>query len=301
MNHRALFALLFAITSLSAADPQSAKQTLVLWPKGAPGSEPKLEPEKDTTKDSDNKIADRRLIRLGNVSDPTITVYPAPKDKAHGGAVLVCPGGAYQILAMDLEGTEVCERLNEMGFTAILLKYRVPRRPGREKHAAPLEDAQRAMSLIRQHAAEWNIDPERIGVLGFSAGGHLAAVLSTGPQERTYEKIDAADTLAFKPDFTVLIYPGYLVAEKDATQLAPEFTISKNSPETFIAMTADDPVRVENALVYASALQKEKVPFELHIYPTGGHGYGLRKTKDPVTTWPDRLEEWFTSRNLNKK
>jgi acetyl esterase/lipase len=301
MNHCVFFALVFTIATLNAAEAPSTKQTLSLWPKGAPGTEPKLEPEKDTTKDSDNKIADRRLIRLGNVSDPTITVYPAPKDKAHGGAVLVCPGGAYHILALDLEGTEVCERLNEMGFTAVLLKYRVPRRPGREKHAAPLEDAQRAMSLIRQHAVEWNIDPQRVGVLGFSAGGHLAAVLSTGPRERTYEKADAADTLNFKPDFTVLIYPGYLVAEKDATQLAPEFTIAKDTPQAFITMTADDPVRVENALVYASALQKEKIPFELHIYPTGGHGYGLRKTQDPVTTWPDRLEQWFTARNLNKK
>jgi acetyl esterase/lipase len=301
MNHCVFFALVFTIATLNAAEAPSTKQTLSLWPTGAPGNEPKLEPEKDTTKDSDNKIADRRLIRLGNVSDPTITVYPAPKDKAHGGAVLVCPGGAYNILALDLEGTEVCERLNEMGFTAILVKYRVPRRPSREKHAAPLEDAQRAMSLIRQHAVEWKIDPQRVGVLGFSAGGHLAAVLSTGPRERTYEKTDAADTLNFKPDFTVLIYPGYLVAEKDQTQLAPEFTIAKDTPQAFIAMTADDPVRVENALVYASALEKEKVPFELHIYPTGGHGYGLRKTQDPVTTWPDRLEAWFTARDLNKK
>jgi acetyl esterase/lipase len=300
MNHRTCLALLLSIATLSAAE-QPAKQTLSLWPKGAPGNEPKLEAEKDTTKDTDNNIADRRLIRLGNVTDPTITLYPAPKEKAHGGAVLVCPGGAYNILALDLEGTEVCERLNEMGFTAVLLKYRVPRRPGREKHAAPLEDAQRAISLIRQHASEWSIDPQRIGVLGFSAGGHLAAVLSAGPQERTYEKIDDADTLSSKPNFTVLIYPGYLTAEKNTTTLAPEFVITKETPQTFIAMTADDPVHVENALVYASALQKEKVPFELHIYPTGGHGYGLRKTKDPVTTWPERLEEWFTSRNLNKK
>ena len=147
------------------------------------------------------------------------------------------------------------------------------------------------MGLIRQHAAKWNIDEKRIGVLGFSAGGHLAAVLSTGPAERTYEKVDEADSLSVRPNFSVLIYPGYLVAETDKTTLAPELTISKDTPQAFIAMTADDPVKVENAMVYAAALQKEKVPFELHIYPTGGHGYGLRKTDDPVTTWPEPFDD----------
>lgn len=289
---------LFSCFSLLAAAPHREHR---LWPGGVPGNEPKLDAERDTTKESDNLIAGRRLIRLGNVSDPTITVYPAPAEKAHGGAVLVCPGGAYYILAMDLEGTEVCEKLNEMGFTAILLKYRVPRRPGIEKHTAPLQDAQRAMSLIRQNATDWKIDPERIGVIGFSAGGHLAAVLSTGPEQRIYPKADESDERSFKPNFTVLIYPGYLVDEKDHSMLAAELVITRDTPQAFITMTADDPVKVENALVYAAALQKEKVPFELHIYPTGGHGYGLRKTEVPVTTWADRLQEWFVSRGLHKK
>ena len=293
--------VVLGLCSLSLVCAAEKRQEIRLWPKGAPGNEPKLEAEKDMTKESDNQIAGRRLIRLGNVSDPTITVYPAPKEKAHGGAILVCPGGAYHILALDLEGTEVCERLNEMGFTAVLLKYRVPRRQGIEKHAAPLQDAQRAMGLIRKHAAEWNIDEKRIGVLGFSAGGHLAAALSTGPQERTYEKIDEADALNARPNFTVLIYPGYLVQENDKTQIARDLVITKESPQAFIAMTADDPVKVENALVYAAELQKHKVPFELHVYPTGGHGYGLRKTDDPVTSWPERLEEWFKARGLTKK
>ena len=252
------------------------------------------------TKESDGKIADRAVIRLGNVSEPTVTFYPAPKEKANGGAVLVCPGGGYHILAMDLEGTEVCERLNEMGYTAVLLKYRVPRRSGIEKHTAPLQDAQRAMGLIRKKASELGIDTNRIGVLGFSAGGHLAAALSTGPQERTYEKMDEADVLNFKPNFTVLIYPGYLMDEKDKTKIASDLIITKETPQAFIAMTADDPVKVENGLVYASELQKVKVPFELHIYPSGGHGYGLRKTKDPVTTWDERLSEWFTARGLTR-
>ena len=293
----ALILVCGAMVNIGAAD----KREIKLWPAGVPGNEPKLEAEKDMTKESENLVGGRRLIRLGNVSEPSLTVYPAPKDKAHGGAVLVCPGGGYHILALDLEGTEVCERLNEMGFTAILLKYRVPRRQGIEKHEAPLQDAQRAMGIIRKHASEWNIDSDRIGVLGFSAGGHLAAVLSTGPQERTYPKVDDSDPLGARPSFTVLIYPGYLVEENDRTKIAPELVITKDTPQAFIAMTADDPVKVENALIYASALQQEKIPFELHIYPTGGHGYGLRKTDAPVTTWPDRLEEWFKSRGLNKK
>jgi acetyl esterase/lipase len=237
---------------------------------------------------------------LGNVADPTITWYPAPAEKASGAAVLVCPGGAYHILALDLEGTEVCERLNTMGVTAVLLKYRVPRRPNREKHAAPLQDAQRAIGLMRQHASEWRIDSNRIGVLGFSAGGHLAAVLSSESEGRTYPKFDSADELSSRPNFTILIYPGYLTGEKEGTVLAPEISITKDSPQAFIAMTADDSVRVENALAYAAALQKEKVPFELHIYPTGGHGYGLRESAEKVKTWPERLEEWFTARKLDK-
>ena len=293
----ALILLCGVLVNVDAAD----KREIKLWPNGAPGNEPKLEAEKDMTKESENLVAGKRLIRLGNVSEPSLTVYPAPKDKAHGGAVLVCPGGGYHILALDLEGTEVCERLNEMGFTAILLKYRVPRRQGVEKHTAPLQDAQRAMGIIRQHASEWNIDQKRIGVLGFSAGGHLAAALSTGPEDRTYPKVDDADSLSARPSFTVLIYPGYLVEEKDTTKIASELVINKDTPQAFIAMSADDPVKVENALVYGSELQKAKVPFELHIYPTGGHGYGLRKTEAPVTTWPDRLEDWFASRGLNKK
>jgi acetyl esterase/lipase len=294
-------AILVAIIAMSTVLAAEVKRTEIpLWPKDIPGPEPTLEAEKDMTKDTDNKIAGRRLIRLGNVSKPTMTVYPAAKEKANGAAVLVCPGGAYHILALDLEGTEVCERLNEMGFTAVLLKYRVPRRPNREKHEAPLQDAQRAIGLIRQHAEEWGVDPKRIGVLGFSAGGHLAAAVSAATGDRAYPKADAADELSSRPNFTVLIYPGYLVTEEDRSVLSPELVITKDTPQTFIAMTADDPVHAENALGYASALQKEKVAYELHIYPTGGHGYGLRKTEQPVTSWPDRLEEWFKSRGISR-
>jgi acetyl esterase/lipase len=295
--HLHLVVLLTAALMNAMAAPLEIK----LWPGKPPGNEPELPPELDTTKDSDNKVAGQRLIRLGNISTPTITVYPAPAEKANGTAVMVCPGGGYTILAWDLEGTEVCERLNVMGITGILLKYRVPKRPNQEKHLAPLQDAQRAMGIIRERAAEWRIDPKRIGVLGFSAGGHLAAVLSNQAAERTYPKIDRVDDLPSRPDFSILIYPAYLAVEKEFVQVSPELTITTNSPQAFITITEDDPVHVEGVLTYAAALKREKVPLELHVYPSGGHGYGLRKTANPVTSWPDLLQEWFSARGLIKK
>ncbi len=256
-----------------------------------------LPAEADLTKPTENLVAGRRVIRLGNVSSPTIEVYRPAAERRNGTAVLVCPGGAYHILALDLEGTEVCEWLNSLGVTGVLLKYRVPRREGLEKHAAPLQDAQRAMGLIREHAGEWGIDPQRVGVLGFSAGGHLAAATSTIPG-RTYPKVDAADDRSSRPDFAVLVYPGYLTVKEEDDRVAPELAINAETPPTFLVMSQDDPVRVENVLGYASALKKAAVPFELHVYPTGGHGYGLRRASDAVTTWPDRAADWMKSRGL---
>jgi len=248
------------------------------------------------TKASDGKVAGTNVIRLGNVSVPTLTLYRPPAGRDTGTAVLVCPGGAYRILAMDLEGTEVCAWLNSLGVTAALLKYRVPLRAEREKHAAPLQDAQRAMSLLRHRAKEFGLNPERLGVLGFSAGGHLAAVLSTGGNTRTYAAIDNVDEKNCRPDFTLLIYPAYLTVKEQGDKLAPELNVTAQTPPAFVAMTQDDPVRVENALYYTLALKQAKVPVELHVYPTGGHGYGLRPTKEVVTTWPARASEWMQAR-----
>ncbi|MBM3847826.1 MAG: alpha/beta hydrolase [Verrucomicrobia bacterium] len=278
--------------SIQAANPPARPPPFRLWPATAPGEKGDIGEEKDLTKESDGLIAGRRLIRLGNVSEPTLTVYPAPAAQRTGSAVLVCPGGAYHILALDLEGTEVCEWLNSMGVTAALLKYRVPRRAEVEKHAPALQDAQRAMSLLRTRAKEWSVDPDRIGVMGFSAGGHLSAALSTATQ-RTYDRLDATDDTSFKPAFASLIYPGYLTVKEANDKVAPELTVSSNTPPTFLLITQDDPVRMENALYYAAGLQRHKVPLELHVYPKGGHGYGLRRTKDPVTTWPDRMADWM--------
>jgi acetyl esterase/lipase len=274
---------------------------LRLWPGAAPGEKGGLPPEKDTTGPKDGLIAGRAVIRTGNVSDPTIAVYRPPADRDTGAAVLVCPGGGYYILAMDLEGTEVCEWLNSIGVTGVLLKYRVPRREGRPYFEAPLQDAERAMGIIRTHASEWGIDPKRVGVLGFSAGGNLAAVLSAATGPRSYPRLDEADDASCHPDFQVLIYPGYLVVDGGGYWINPEVAVTGGTPPTFLAMAQDDPVGVENVFGYALELKKAKVPMELHVYPTGGHGYGLRRTKNYVTTWPDRAADWMRSRGLLAK
>ncbi|HMO65198.1 MAG TPA: alpha/beta hydrolase [Verrucomicrobiota bacterium] len=277
---------------LVLAAPAAEPPVFKLWPGTPPGDRGGLPPEGDTTKDTDNLVAGRRLIRLGHVSEPSVTFFRAPAERANGATVLVCPGGGYHILAWDLEGTEVCEWLNSLGVHAALLKYRVPRRPDRPNHAAALEDAQRALGLLRQRAPELGVATNRLGVLGFSAGGNLAAFLSNTPQ-RTYPHVDAADDLPCRPDFAVLVYPAYLTDKDQDDRVRPELPLSTNTPPTFIAITQDDPVRVETALGYAWGLHREKVPFELHVYPRGGHGYGLRRTDNPATWWADRAGEWM--------
>jgi acetyl esterase/lipase len=285
--------LLQAPTAAFARDKHLVVQ---LWPGQAPGEKGNLGEEKDMTKPTDNKIDGKPVIRLGNVSNPTLTFYKARR-KNTGTTVLVCPGGAYRILALDLEGTEVCEWLNSIGVNAALLKYRVPMREGLEKYTAALQDAQRAMGYLRAHASDLAIDPERVGVLGFSAGGHLAATLCS-TNTRSYARVDNSDALDPKPNFAILIYPAYLTLKDKNDSVAPETAVTTNTPPVFIAMTEDDPVRVETGLFYTLALKQAKVPVELHIYPKGGHGYGLRRTKNLVTTWPDRVKDWMGSRGL---
>jgi acetyl esterase/lipase len=263
-----------------------------LWPHGAPGERGDLGPEKDTTTAKDPLVGGRGLIRLGNVTTPEITLYRPVKEKDTGAAIIVFPGGGYSILAMDLEGSEVCEWLQSIGLTGVLLKYRVPARTGQPKWAAPLQDAQRAVGTVRYHAAEWGIDAKRIGVLGFSAGGHLAAAVSTNVESRTYPPVDEADKLSGRPDFALLIYPAYLM-QGDKT--SPELKITSDTPPTFLVQTEDDGVHVENSLGYYAALKQAKVPVEMHLYASGGHGYGLRPTAMTVTTWPARAEEWLRS------
>ena len=227
----------------------------------------------------------------GNVTNPTLTLFPAPQDKATGAAVMVCPGGGYNILASNLEGTEICEWLNEIGVTAVMLKYRVPS-PAEDRNGPPLQDAQRALGLIRSQAKALGVRADRIGVIGFSAGGHLSANLCAHG-ERTYAAIDSADTVSCRPDFAMLIYPAYLVRPGQDAALAPEITVSHETPPTFVAMTMDDPINVMNALTYGAALAKAKVPSEVHVFPTGGHGYGLRPSKNEVWHWPVLATAWM--------
>jgi len=272
--------------------PAASRLTLPVWPGAAPGVSANPPAEADTTTAKDNLIAGKPLVRLGNVSQPTLTLYPA-KGKNTGAAVVVFPGGGYSILAIDLEGTEVCDWLNAAGVNCVLLKYRVPASGPYPKSAAALQDAQRAMGLVRLHAAEWKIDPQRIGVLGFSAGGHLAAAISTHFEQRLYDSIDAADKLSCRPDFAVVVYPGYLALSEKNFAPNADINPTAQTPPTFIVQAEDDPVHVENAVVYFLALKNAKVPAELHIYAEGGHGYGLRPTALPVTTWPAAVETWM--------
>ncbi len=275
-----------------AWQPAPRHLTLPLWLNGAPGTSPNPAPEVDTTTAKDNLIAGKPLIRLGNVSTPTLTLY-TPRSNNTGAAVVVFPGGGYRILAIDLEGTEVCDWLNSAGIACVLVKYRVPDSGPYPKSSAALQDAQRALGMVRAHAAEWHIDPRRIGVLGFSAGAHLAAALSTHFDRRLYDPIDAADGLSCRPDFAVIVYPGYLaLAEKDFAP-NPDIHVTDQTPPSFIVQAEDDPVHVENAVVYFLALKSAKVPAELHIYAGGGHGYGLRRTALPVTAWPSSVETWL--------
>jgi len=292
-----LVALVFCAPLLHA-DP--TPPVINLWPDTAPGEKGDIGEEKDMTKPTDGKPGGKSVIRLGNVSQPTITVYAPPADKANGTAVVVCPGGGYSILALDLEGTEICEWLNSLGVTGVLLKYRVPKRAGLEKHIAPLQDVQRAIGLVRSRAQEWHLNPARIGVLGFSAGGHLAAAASNNYETRIYPRCDAADDTSCRPDFSILVYPAYLTVKDQGDKIAPELPITAQTPPTFIVMAEDDPIRIENALFYTLALKNAKVPCELHVYPTGGHGYGMRPNGQAVTTWPQRAGEWLGARGLLK-
>jgi len=299
---RAVFiiALAFLTSGLAkAADPNSP-QPLRLWPGTAPGDKADIGPEHDTTKDPNSKNHDD-IIRLGNVSEPTITVFKPAPDKDTGAAVVVCPGGAYNILAMNLEGTEVCDWLNSVGVTGVLLKYRVPARKGLEKHTAALQDAQRALGIVRHNAKDWKIDPHRVGIMGFSAGGHLSAAASNNFESRAYESVDDADKESCRPDFAILIYPAYLAPKEDTTKTSAELKVTRNTPTTFIAMTEDDPVGVEGAFTYMLALKKAKVPGEIHVFAKGGHGYGLRPSPNPISHWPTLAAEWLTHEGLLKK
>lgn len=224
-----------------------------------------------------------------------MTVY-SPNGTNTGVAVVVFPGGGYQCLAMDLEGTEICDWLTSRGITAVLLKYRVPvNRVGPYGESPPaLEDAQRTVGLVRFHAAEWHIDSHKIGVIGFSAGGHMVAATSTHYAKRSYRAVDAADKASCRPDFAIACYPGHLWNDDEGFKLNPNVPVTTNTPPTFLLMAEDDHVdRVEQSLVYYIGLKQAGVPVEMHLYAQGGHAFGLRPSKFPITEWPQLVEKWL--------
>ena len=267
-------------------------EIITLWQGMPPGPNMDLPVEVDTTKPGDNLVAGQRVIRTGNVSVPTLTVYRPSADKANGTSVVICPGGGHYILAWDLEGTEVAEWLNELGVTAFVLKYRVPsrEREGRRWISA-VQDAQRAISIVRSNSEQWKLHPDRIGVLGFSAGGETAAFAAM-IKERQYDPRDANDAIDQLPNFNVLIYPGGLT-NQDRTGLPGHIQVTTDTPPTFMAHAFDDRVPVEGCLFLMQELKKKGIASELHIYSEGGHGYGLRETETPVTTWHHRCADWM--------
>ncbi|OWK38877.1 alpha/beta hydrolase [Fimbriiglobus ruber] len=290
-------ALLVGATAARAADPV----VLDLWPGKPPGETgtiPVSETKKTATRDG--KIV---VTSLTNVSVPTLSVYAAPKEHATNVAVVVCPGGGYTNLAWDHEGEQVAAWLNSIGVTAAVLKYRVPRREGTPAGQSPVQalmDAQRAVGLVRAKAKDWGVDPAKIGLLGFSAGGHLTAWVSTNYDARAYEPVDEADKVSCKPDFAVTIYPGG-VLKKDSTELRPELKVTASTPPTFLVVASDDKGSAESTLFYYLALKRAGVPAEMHIYSVGGHGFGLRPTGKPAATWPKRCEEWMHEQGILKK
>ena len=281
--------------------PSAGHTQIPLWPGMPPNAKPMPGAEYTTT--SKKLIGGKPVVAVSNVSQPTMTVYAAT-GKNTGTAVVVFPGGGFQGLAMDLEGTDACDWLTARGITCVLLKYRVPSIPyvwqcdcrphNRELSVPSLQDAQRTMRLVRHHAAEWHIDPHKVGVLGFSAGGYLVAEISTNFARPLYARVDAADAESARPDFAMPIYPGHLAT--DDGKLNPNVPVSRDTPPTFLLQAEDDEVDgVDQALVYYTALKNVGAPVEMHLYAHGGHAFGLRPTADPITHWPALAETWLRS------
>jgi acetyl esterase/lipase len=293
-------ALLLALV-LSPWQPTGHKQ-IPIWPGPPPDAIKASGPE--ISKSDGTLIGGKPVIEIDNVTKPTMTIY-TPKGKNTGAAMVVFPGGGYQILAIDLEGTEICEWLASRGITGILLKYRVPDSgPSYHKDLGRtvvppvltgLQDAQRTLGLIRYHAAQYHINPHKIGVIGFSAGGHLVAAISND-FKRHYTPIDAADRVSCRPDFAIGIYPGHMWRSETGYALNPTIKVSARTPPTFLLQAEDDFVDgVKQSLTYYIALKNARVPTEMHLYAHGGHAFGLRRTKNPITQWPELVEKWLVT------
>ncbi|HEY2342752.1 MAG TPA: alpha/beta hydrolase [Chthoniobacteraceae bacterium] len=302
----ALLASLFIGCLTALADPLA----LDLWPGKPPGDVGISGDEKFIELKMDGKpyeVGGKPTKWLTNVSKPAIYVYAAPKDKATGGAMLICPGGGYHNLGWDVEGEEVAKWLNSIGITGVILKYRCPRRPGDvkgEPPLGPLLDAQRAVSLVRSKAEEWGIDPKKIGMVGFSAGGHLVGAAATNFDHRAYEPIDEIDKVSCRPDFGVMLYSGYFqVKDKDSNPaLSPTIHTPEGIPPLFMVHNTDDTISdVANTVTMYEAMKQAHVPVELHIYPVGGHGFAVRDVHLPCVTWKDRCLDWLQTQGFLKR
>jgi len=258
--------------------------TMNLWPGKPPGDTTEIGPEK--------------VVRgmLTNVSTPTIAVYKPQKEKDTHVAIVVAPGGGFTGLAMEHEGTQVVEWLNSIGVTGVLLKYRVPNRPGMPRYMAAMQDGQRALSIVRSKASDWDIDPNRIGIIGFSAGGQLAADVETNFEKRVYDPVDEMDKGQTRPDFAILVYPGGIAPRDGSVGLTPDVRVTSQTPPTILIAADND--RSENSVYMYLALKKAKVPAEMHIYGEGGHGFGMHKTDAPHGTWTRRVDDWMRMRGI---
>ncbi len=283
-------ALLLASLILATAATAQQHTTLLLWPNGNPEPSKVVGPEIDPSKGSNPTVSGKPTTYITNVSHPNLVVYSPLAGKNNGAAALVFPGGGYTRLAYMHEGTEVCDWLNSIGMTCILVKYRVPEDAHYPQNTEDLEDAQQAMRLTRAHAAEWHIDPSKIGAIGFSAGAHLAVALSTHPDFQSPNV--PASTIDAKPNFQMVIYPGWLNGKDN--KVDPPVQPTATTPPTLLVMAENDyTAHVENALVYYQALKDAKVPAELHLFTLGGHGFGLRPTDLPISHWPTLAESWL--------
>jgi acetyl esterase/lipase len=296
-------ASLIGVSAAGAAawQPASGHTQIALWPGKAPGEE-SGGGEETVSSTARPFVAGKPILWVEHVSQPTMTIYP-PTTGNSGAAVLVFPGGGYEGLAIDLEGSEVCDWLVTRGITCVVVKYRVPAHKGDAPYdrgypnsAMALQDAQRALRLVRTRSKELGIDPAKIGILGFSAGGHLVALQSVHFHEQIYPRQDAADDQSCRPDFAVALYPGYLALWPPSLVLNPDIFkhIGHETPPTFLIQNEDDrTANVDNALAYYIGLKHAEVPVEVHLYAHGGHGFGLRRTDDPVTAWPALVETWL--------